>query len=71
MIVICARLRRRPPRRLRGDDHLAEVAGGLPLHAGADDGRLGHQQRHGLALHVRAHQRAVGVVVLQERDQRG
>jgi hypothetical protein len=28
------------------------------------------QQRHGLTLHVRAHQRAVGVVVLEERDQR-
>ena len=28
------------------------------------------QQRHGLALHVRAHQRAVRVVVLEERDQR-
>src|SRR3712207_8989323 len=27
-------------------------------------------QRHGLALHVRAHQGAVGVVVLEERDQR-
>jgi hypothetical protein len=27
-------------------------------------------QRHGLALHVRAHQRPVGVVVLEERDQR-
>ena len=32
---------------------------------------LGLEQRHGLALHVRAHQRAVGVVVLEERDQRG
>ena len=29
------------------------------------------QQRHGLTLHVRAHQRAVRVVVLEERDQRG
>ena len=28
------------------------------------------QRRHGLALHVRAHQRAVRVVVLEERDQR-
>ena len=34
-------------------------------------GDSGSQQRHGLALHVRAHQRAVGVVVLQERDERG
>ena len=29
------------------------------------------EQRHRLALHVRAHQRAVGVVVLEERDHRG
>ena len=34
-------------------------------------GRLGLEQRHGLALHVRAHQGAVGVVVLEERDERG
>ena len=40
------------------------------LHAGAHDGRLGIDQRNGLALHVGAHQGAVGVVVLQERDQR-
>ena len=38
------------------------------FHAGADERRFGAQQRHGLALHVRAHQRAVGVVVLEERD---
>ena len=41
------------------------------FHAGADQRRIGLQQRHGLALHVRTHQRAVGVVVLKERDQRG
>ena len=35
-----------------------------------DDRRIGPQKRHGLALHVRTHQRAVGVVVLEERDQR-
>ena len=40
------------------------------LHAGADERRFRAEQRHGLALHVRAHQRAVGVVVLEERDQR-
>ena len=28
-------------------------------------------QRHGLTLHVSAHQRTLGVVVLKERDQRG
>ena len=40
------------------------------LHAGADERRLGAQQRHRLALHVRAHEGAVRVVVLEERDQR-
>ncbi len=33
--------------------------------------RLGDQQRHGLPLHVRAHQGAVGVVVFEEGDQSG
>ena len=41
------------------------------LQAGGDQRRLGDQQRHGLALHVRAHQRAVGVVVFEEGDQSG
>jgi len=36
------------------------------LHAGATR-RVCLDQRHRLALHVRAHQRAVGVVVLEER----
>ena len=55
---------------LAGDDHLAGVERRPALHAGADDRGLGLQERHRLALHVRAHQRAVGVVVLEERDQR-
>ena len=38
--------------------------------AGGHERRLGDEQRHGLALHVRTHQGAVGVVVLQERNQR-
>jgi hypothetical protein len=41
------------------------------LDAGADVGRLGPHQRHGLALHVGAHEGPVGVVVLEERDERG
>ncbi len=40
------------------------------LHAGADERRLGADQRHRLTLHVRAHEGAVGVVVLEERDER-
>ena len=52
-------------------DRRAEVARDHAFHAGADERRLGANQRHRLALHVRAHQRAVGVVVLQERNERG
>ena len=54
------------PRRDRG----AGIAGDHAFHAGADERRLGAHQRHRLALHVGAHQGAVGVVVLEERDQR-
>ena len=53
----------------RGDGG-AGVARHHLLHAGADQRRLGLDERHGLALHVGAHQRAVGVVVLEERDER-
>ena len=37
----------------------------------ADYGGFGLQQRHCLTLHVRAHQRAVGIVVFEERNKRG
>ena len=53
-----------------GQDDRAGVARRHAFHACAHQRRLGCQQRHALALHVRAHQRAVGVVVLQERHQR-
>jgi hypothetical protein len=53
----------------RGDGG-AGVAGHHFFHAGADQRRFGTQQRHGLTLHVRAHERAVGVVVLKERNER-
>ncbi len=46
------------------------VAGHDVLEAGADERRFRLQERHGLTLHVRAHQRAVGVVVLEERHER-
>ena len=49
----------------------ARVARHDLFHAGADERRFRLDQRHGLTLHVRAHQRAVGVVVLEERDERG
>ena len=51
-----------------GQDADAGVDAGLVFHAGADDGGIGFQQRHGLALHVGAHQGTVGVVVFQEGD---
>ena len=54
-----------------GGDGGAGIARDRLLHAGADERRLGANQRHRLALHVRAHQRAVGVIVFQERDERG
>ena len=54
-------------RRNRG----AEVARHHAFHPGADERSLGTNERHRLTLHVGAHQRPVGVVVLQERNQRG
>ena len=54
-----------------GDHRHARVAADRALKPGADQRRVGLEQRHRLALHVRAHQRAVGVVVFQKRDQRG
>src|SRR6202012_789607 len=56
---------------VQGDDHVAGVDRGATLHPGPDQRGIRFEQRHGLALHVRAHQGAVGVVVLEERDQRG
>ena len=53
-----------------GDQRDAGVAGDDALDAGADERRRRLDERHGLALHVGAHERAVGVVVLEERDQR-
>ncbi len=53
-----------------GDDHRTRVPGHLLLQAGAHQRRLREEERHTLALHVRAHECAVRVIVLQERDQR-
>ena len=55
---------------LRSDD-VAGVVCRTELHAGTDERCLGAQQRNCLALHVGAHQCAVGVVVLEERNHRG
>ena len=49
----------------------ARIDGDDALDAGTDQGFLGAQRRHRLALHVGTHERAVGVIVFQERNQRG
>ena len=53
---------------LFGDDDDLRVAGDALFDAGADERRLGLEQRHALALHVRTHERAIRVVVLEERE---
>ncbi len=47
------------------------VARDLAFQSGADERRFGNDQRHALALHVRTHERAVGVVVFEKRNQPG
>ncbi len=56
---------------LLGGDHVTGVDGGVALHTGSDERRVAAQQRHGLTLHVGAHERALRVVVLEERHERG
>ena len=57
------------PERLQRRDG-AGVTGDDPLHSGPDIRSLGAQQRNRLALHIRTHERAVGVVVFKEGDER-
>ena len=54
-----------------GDDDDLGVARDALLDAGADERRLGLEERHALALHVRTHERAIRVVVLEERNHAG
>ena len=54
-----------------GRDGGAGITGHDRFHAGADERSVRLHQRHGLTLHVRAHESAVRVVVLEERDERG
>ena len=53
-----------------GQDHGAGVARGDAFHARAHQRSFRDEQRNRLALHVGAHESAVGVVVLEERHQR-
>src|SRR6185369_5500272 len=52
------------------DHNRSRILGGDLFHSGAHQRSLRSQQRHRLALHVRTHQRAVSVVVFEERNQR-
>ena len=52
------------------NDTDAGVTGNVALHAGTYQRLVGAQGRYSLTLHVRTHQRTVGVVVLEERNQR-
>ncbi len=53
------------------DDNVTGVDRGAVFHPGTHQRGLPTQQRDRLALHVGAHQGPVGVVVLEERDERG
>src|SRR5437667_433878 len=53
------------------EHHRAGITRGHAFHAGADERRFALDERHGLALHVGTHERAVGVVVFEERNQAG
>ena len=56
--------------RALGKDQVAGIRGHLALQPGTHKGRLGNQERHGLALHIGSHQRPVGIIMLQERNKR-
>ena len=49
--------------------HGTGIAGGYALHSSSHNRSFCAKQWHRLPLHVRAHQRSVGVVVLQEWNQ--
>ena len=54
-----------------GDDLDPAVGDHVFFQTRSDDRSLRHHQRHGLTHHVRSHQRTVGIVVFEERDQAG
>ena len=53
------------------DHRHARIDGHLSFHARAHQRLVGQERWHGLTLHVGTHERAVGVVMLQKRDQGG
>ena len=55
---------------LLGQNDVAGIDGGTPFGAGAHERALGLDERDGLTLHVRTHERSVAFIVLEERNQR-
>ena len=53
------------------DDDLARVRSSACLHTRTHERGVGPDERHGLALHVRAHQGTVRIVVLEEGNECG
>src|SRR5205085_1081507 len=49
----------------------ARIASGNTLHARTDERSLTTNERHALTLHVRTHQRAIGVIVFKKWNQAG
>ena len=56
--------------RTAGTNGGAGVTGNRFFHTGANERRFGTNERHSLTLHVRSHERAVRVIVFQERNER-
>jgi hypothetical protein len=53
-----------------GNQNLARIISGFAFDTGTDTGSFGLDTRHGLTLHVRSHQGAVGIIVFQKWNQR-
>ena len=51
--------------------HLTGVDGRVLFHTGGNQRNIRVDERHGLCLHVGTHQRAVRIIMFEERDQRG
>ena len=54
----------------RRENDFAGICRCSGLHAGTDKRRIRRDKWHSLALHIRTHESAVRIVVLEERDQR-
>ncbi len=53
-----------------GDDADSGIQSDIALHTGANKRLFSAERWHSLALHIRAHERSVSIIMLQERNQR-